>query len=130
MAAFGAVLIAAAPAIARPSTRELARIVAKEVDPDDIVLHYRDFFHDFTYYSGRLVGTVDHVGELEVFLDTTAQASGRFIDEAQFRKLWAGSRQVYLVLRRSELAGLLAQPGFTARTLAETPRHVLLVNRL
>jgi 4-amino-4-deoxy-L-arabinose transferase-like glycosyltransferase len=128
--AFAAVLVFAAPAIARPSTKDLARIVAQQVEPDDIVLHYHDYFHDFSYYAACTVGTVAYEGELELALDPDGQRRGLHVDEAGFRSLWAGPRQVYLVLRRSELPSLLAQPGFQARVLAETPKHVLLINRL
>ncbi len=128
--AFVAVLVAASPAIARPSTRDLARVAALQLGPDALGLHYHDFFHDFTYYARRTVGTVDYTGELEVFLDTNAKLSGLFVDDAKFRELWAGPRQVYLVVHREELGHLLARPGFHARVLAESPQHLLLINRL
>jgi 4-amino-4-deoxy-L-arabinose transferase-like glycosyltransferase len=129
MAAFVAVLVLAMPVIARASTKELAQIVARQVDPDDIILHYHDFFHDFTYYSGRTAGTVGYNGELELFLDPDAQRSGPHVDEAAFRKIWAGPHQVYLVLRHTELAALRAQPDFRAHVVAESSKHILLVNR-
>lgn len=130
VAAFAAVLVIAQPAIARPSTKDLARIVAQQVEPEDLVLHYHDYFHDFSYYSHLTTGTVAYEGELELAYDPEAARRGTHVDEAEFRQLWAGPRQVYLVLRRSELAPLLAQPGFHARVLAESPRHVVLLNRL
>jgi 4-amino-4-deoxy-L-arabinose transferase-like glycosyltransferase len=130
VAGFAGVLILAQPVIARPSTRELARLVSRQAGPDDIVLHYHDFFHDFAYYSGRTAGTVAYEGELELAYDPAAAQLGPHVDEAQFRALWAGGRRVYLVLRRAELAPLLAQPGFAARVFAETPKHVVLINRL
>ena len=128
--ALAAVLVIATPAIARPSTRELARFVAQQAGPDDIVLHYHDYFHDFSYYAGRTVGTVGYEGELELFLDPEAMRRGLHVDETKFLELWAGSRPVYLVLRRSEMSALMAQPGFHARVLAEAHNHVLLSNRL
>ena len=130
LAAFAAVLVIAQPAIARPSTKDLARIVSQQIEPHDIVLHYHDYFHDFSYYAGRTVGTVAYQGELELAYDPEAAQLGRHVDEARFRERWAGPQQIYLVLRRTELAPLLAQPGFRARVLAETPRHVVLINRL
>jgi 4-amino-4-deoxy-L-arabinose transferase-like glycosyltransferase len=128
MGAFVAVLVFASPSIARPSTKELARVVAAQAAPGDIVLHYHDFFHDFDYYAGRTVGTVAYEGELELFLDPDGARRGPHVTEARFRELWAGPDPVYLVLRRSELAGLLAAPGFQSRVLAETANHVLLIN--
>jgi len=40
--------------------------VAARARPEDRVFHYYDFFHDFTFYAGRLAGTVEfHGDELE-----------------------------------------------------------------
>jgi hypothetical protein len=127
--AFAAVLVIATPAIARASTKELARVVAQQAGPDDIVLHYHDYFHDFSYYSRRTVGTVGYEGELELFLDPDAARRGLHVDEAGFLELWNGSKRIYLLLRRSEMTSLLAKPGFHARLLAEEHKHVLLTNR-
>ena len=121
-------LVLAAPVIAHPGTKSLAEIVAREADDDDVVLHYHEFFHDFTYYARRTVGTVAAEGELEVFLDQEAQRSGRFLAEADLEKLWTGPLQVYLVARRRELPELWKKPWFHARTLGEEPSHVLLSN--
>ncbi len=129
-AAFAAVLVIASPAIARPSTKDLARIVAQQANASDVILHYHEFFHDFTYYAGRTAGTVNYMGELELFLDPEATSRGLFVDEAAFHALWTGPRRVYLVVRRQDLAPLQGEPGFTARVLAESQRHVLLINRL
>ena len=127
--AFAAVLVVATPAIARPSTKELARFVAQQAGPADIVLHYHDYFHDFSYYSGRTVGTVGYEGELELFLDPEAARRGLHVSEQEFLELWAGPRRIYLLLRRSEMIALQAQPGFHSRILAETHKHVLLINQ-
>lgn len=127
--AFAAVLVIATPAIARATTKELARLLAQQAGPDDIVLHYHDYFHDFSYYSRRTVGTVGYEGELELFLDPEAVQRGLHVDETRFLELWNGPRRVYLVLRRSEMTTLLARPGFRARMLAEEHKHVLLTNR-
>jgi len=121
-------LLLAAPVIAHPGTKSLAEIVAREADGDDVVLHYHEFFHDFTYYARCTVGTVAAEGELEVFLDGEAQRSGRFLAEADLEKLWTGPLQVYLVVRRRELPELQKNPWFHARILGEEPSHVLLSN--
>lgn len=127
-AAFATVLVFASPAIARASTKDLARTLDQQVKPGDIVLCYHDYFHDFSYYARRTVGTVKYEGELELALDPDAAAKGLHVDEAQFRELWNGPQRVYLVLRRSEMKTLAAQPGFHARTLAEARNHLLLIN--
>ena len=121
-------LVLASPIVARPGTKSLAEIVAREADADDLVLHYHEFFHDFTYYARCTVGTVAAEGELEVFLDPAAQRSGRFLAETDLQKLWTGPQQIFLVARRRELPALLQQPWFHARVLGEEPDHVLLSN--
>ncbi len=121
-------LILASPVLSRPGTKSLAEIVAREVDPGDIVLHYHEYFQDFTYYAHRTVGTVDGAGELEIFLDAEAQRSGRFLAEADLEKLWTGPRQVYLVARRRDLPELQKHPWFHANVLGEEPSHLLLSN--
>lgn len=121
-------LALASPIITRPGTKSLAEIVAREADADDLVLHYHEFFHDFTYYARCTAGTVAAEGELEVFLDTEAQRSGRFMAEGDLRKLWTGPQQIFLVVRRRELPMLQNQPWFHARVLGEEPNHLLLSN--
>ena len=127
-AAFATVLVIASPAIARASTKDLARTLEQQVRPGDIVLCYHDYFHDFSYYAQRTVGTVQYEGELELALDPDAAAKGLHVNEERFRELWNSPQRVYLVLRRSEMKTLTAQPGFHGRTLAEARNHLLLIN--
>jgi 4-amino-4-deoxy-L-arabinose transferase-like glycosyltransferase len=122
-------LVVAQPVASHPGTKALAEIVTREAGPDDVVLHYHEFFHDFTYYARREVGVVAAEGELEVFLDPLAGTSGRFLKEAELRPLWTGPRRVFLVLRKRELPGLQGQPWFHGRVLGEETNHVLLSNR-
>lgn len=118
----------ASPIIAHPSTKSLAEIVRREADSSDLVLHYHEFFHDFTYYAQRTVGTVAAESELEIFLDANARRSGRFLPEEDLRPLWTGPRQILLVVRRRDLPALQKQPWFRAKVLGEEPGHVLLAN--
>jgi 4-amino-4-deoxy-L-arabinose transferase-like glycosyltransferase len=127
-AAFAAVLVIASPAIARASTKDLARTLEQQVKPGDIVLCYHDYFHDFSYYAQRTVGTVKYEGELELALDPEAAAKGLHVTEGRFQELWNSPQRVYLVLRRSEMKALAAQPGFHSRILAEARNHLLLIN--
>ncbi len=122
-------LVLVQPVVAHPGTKALAETVAREAGPDDLVLHYHEFFHDFTYYARREVGLVAAEGELEIFLDAPAQANGRFIPETDLRPLWTGSRRIFLVLRKRELPQLQNQAWFHARVLGEATNHVLLTNR-
>jgi 4-amino-4-deoxy-L-arabinose transferase-like glycosyltransferase len=123
-----ATLVRASPVVAHPSTKSLAEIVTREAAADALVLHYHEFFHDFTYYASRTAGTVAAESELEIFLDAEAQHSGLFIAEADLQNLWAGPRRIFLVSRRRELTTLQQQPWFHAKVVGETPSHVLFSN--
>lgn len=121
-------IILAAPVLAKPGTKSLAEIVAREAGAQDLIFHYHEYFHDFSYYARRTVGTVATQGELEVFLDAEAQRSGRFLGEDDLHGLWTGSQQIFLVTRRSELPELQKYPWFQTKLLGEEPGHLLLTN--
>jgi len=121
-------LVLAAPALARSSTRDLARVVLQEIDPHDHIVHYREFFHDFTFYAQRPVGVVNGAGELELDLDRRAASSGRFIDEKAFARLWRGAEQVYVIARQENATEWLSQPGAGGYVLARSHGHVLFTN--
>lgn len=123
------VLILAAPFIQRPGTKVLALQTAALVQPGDRVFHYHGFFHDFTYYAQRPVGTVDHPDELELqFLDP-AEREALFIDEAEFRQQWAGPDRIFAVARRDDAEELFADPAFRYHLLGQSRDHVLLSNQ-
>ena len=137
LAAFGATVMAfylvlgeAQDKVARPGTKALAGIVTAKIQPGDRVYHYHDFFHDFTYYAERTVGTIAAPNtELEIWIDAAAQASGRFIDEAEFRRQWQGPGRLWVVARKREVKELFADPTFQYHLLGETPRHYLFSNQ-
>jgi hypothetical protein len=93
------------------------------------VVHYHDFFHDFTFYAGRTVDVVDGKGELEEEEDAVAEASGRFMHEADFRRLWTQPGRVYVVARKRDVTALFADPAFHKKLLDETPDHYLFSNQ-
>ncbi len=94
----------------KPGTRDLAVAARRLIRPGDRVYHYRGYFQDFPYYSGRLVGLVDYKDELEIqFLDPVARGE-RFIDDAEFRREWAGPGRVFAVARTRDAGELLADP--------------------
>ncbi|HTO03295.1 MAG TPA: glycosyltransferase family 39 protein, partial [Opitutus sp.] len=117
--------------VARPGTKAFALRVMAEIQPGDRVYHYHDFFHDFTYYSEQTVGTVAAANtELEIWIDPEAQASGRFIDESEFRRQWAGETRLWVVARKREVVGkLFSDPTFHFNLLGETAGHYLFSNR-
>jgi hypothetical protein len=129
MAAFLAVLQFAAPHVQRPGTRELALHVRSSAAPGDRVMHYHEFFHDFTFYAERTVDLVDFKGELELEEDAAARASGRFLSEAEFRRQWTGLTRIWVVARRRDVKELFADPTFHYHLLGQSAGHYLFSNQ-
>ena len=126
---FFAVLQFAAPFISKAGTKELALQVKAAVRPGDRVMHYHEFFHDFTFYAGRAVDLVDFKGELELEEDAAARASGRFISEAEFRRQWSGPGRIWVVARKRDVKELFADPSFRYHLLGQTEDHYLFSNQ-
>ena len=114
--------------IAKPGTRELAYAFKARAQPGERVFHYGEYFHDFSFYAQSEVGMVGDPGELEIAIDPAAQASGRFLDEAGFRREWAAPTRSWIVLRKEEAGRLVADPSFHYYLLAETRSHYLFSN--
>jgi len=129
MAVFLLGLTLAVPDIQKPGTKELALIVKARAQPGDRVAHYHDFFHDFTFYAERVVDVVAGKGELELEEDAAARASGRFIDDAEFRRRWDGPARLWVVARKRDVKELFADPAFHYRLLGESRDHYLFSNR-
>jgi 4-amino-4-deoxy-L-arabinose transferase-like glycosyltransferase len=124
-----AILSYAMPIIDQRSTKELAGAAAALAGPGDKVYHYHGFFHDFTYYAGMQVGLVSYSDELELqFLDP-AQRGARFIDDAEFRREWAGPGRVFIVARIRDAGPLFADPSFHYHIVAAGPHHYLFSNQ-
>jgi 4-amino-4-deoxy-L-arabinose transferase-like glycosyltransferase len=135
-ALFLAGLTFAVPNIYKPGTKELALIVKGRVQPGDRVMHYFDFFHDFTFYAGRTVDLVAATGELELIEDKAARDSGRFMSEAEFRALWTQPGRIYVVAKKRDVerredgqAPLFADPTFHYHLLGQTRDHYLFSNQ-
>ena len=115
--------------IARPGTRDLANHYRTHAKPADIVYHYAEYFHDFSFYAGTTVGVVGDPGELEVDIDPAARTGGRFINEAEFRRQWAGPQRIWVVARKEQAEHLFADPAFPHYLLDETRSHCLFSNQ-
>lgn len=115
--------------IARPGTRDLAYYYNDHGKPADLVIHYGEYFHDFSFYARREVGLVGDAGELEVAIDPAARASGRFMDEAEFRRRWPGAQRIWVVARKETAASLFADPAFRYYLLDESRTHYLFSNQ-
>lgn len=122
-------LMLAAPHIQKPGTKELAALVVQTIKPGDTIYHYAEFFHDFTFYAQRTVGTVAFQGELELAIDPAARASGRFIDGPEFRRQWTQSGRIFVVARTQDLRELFADPSFRYHLLGQSLAHTLFSNQ-
>jgi len=123
------VLVYATPWIQRPGTKDLALYVAAHAAPGDRIVHYREFFHDFTFYTRRLVDLAETKSELELEEDAAARASGRFYDDATFRRHWAEPARMWVVIRKRDAHRLMDDPAFHYQLRGETRGHYLLSNR-
>lgn len=115
--------------IARPGTRELAEKLTTIIKPGDKIYHYGEYFHDFSFYAAREVGVVGDTGELELRIDPAARGSGRFIDEAEFRRQWSGTGRVWAAARIEKANELFADPSFHYYLLKDTQSHYLISNQ-
>jgi 4-amino-4-deoxy-L-arabinose transferase-like glycosyltransferase len=129
MAVFFAALLSAAEDIQKPSTKQLALEVKARAQPGDRVMHYHEFFHDFTFYARRVVDVVAFKGELELEEDAAARASGRFLDDATFRRLWTQPGRIFAVARKRDVKELFADPAFSYHLLGQTEDHYLFSNQ-
>ena len=122
-------LMLAAPHIKRPGTKAIALAFAARSQPSDTVYHYGEYFHDFSFYAKRVVGTVAFNGELGIQIDPAAQASGRFIDGPEFHRQWAQPGRIYTVARKKDVVELFADPKFKFHVIAESRAHTLFSNQ-
>jgi 4-amino-4-deoxy-L-arabinose transferase-like glycosyltransferase len=123
------IVLVAMPDIDVRSTRDVALVARGLAKPGDRIYHYHGFFHDFTYYTGSVVGLVNYTDELELqFLDP-AQRRARFIDDAEFRSEWAGPGRVFAVARIRDTGELFADPGFHYYVVAKGQHHYLFSNQ-
>jgi 4-amino-4-deoxy-L-arabinose transferase-like glycosyltransferase len=129
LVAFFLVASAVVPVVVHRNTKALAEIVTAKAQPGDRVYHYHGFFHDFVFYGGKAVGTVSWPDELELDIDPAAHASGRYIDDAEFLRQWAGSTRIWAVARKRDVKPLFTDPTFRYHLIGETPRHYLFSNQ-
>jgi 4-amino-4-deoxy-L-arabinose transferase-like glycosyltransferase len=125
---FGVVSFAM-PLIDLRSTKDLAVTARGLIRPGDRVYHYHAFFHDFTYYTGEVVGLVGYRDELELQFLGPAELKARFIGDDEFRREWAGPGRVFAVARIRDMGPLISDRGFHFHVLATGPHHYLFSNQ-
>lgn len=115
--------------ISRPGTVDLAARFTAQAKPGDRIYHYREYFHDFSFYAQREVGVVGNAGEIELALDPEARASGRFINEIEFRQQWQGPGRIWAVARKRDTTELFADSSFHYYLLERNNSHYLFSNQ-
>jgi hypothetical protein len=123
------IVLVALPDIDVRSTRDVALVAKGLVRPGDRVYHYHGFFHDFTYYTGSIVGLVKYTDELELQFLADDEKKARFVDDAEFRSEWSGPGRVFAVARIRDTGELFADPGFHYYVVAKGQHHYLFSNQ-
>jgi 4-amino-4-deoxy-L-arabinose transferase-like glycosyltransferase len=127
-AVFFLLVVCALPRVLDRTTKPLALRLRAELQPDDRVFSYHEYFQDFPFYLGRTVGVVEYRGEME-FGTAAEDHSDRYVDEVAFRRLWAGPGRVFAVARRQDTAQLFSDPAFEYKLLAERNGDILFSNK-
>lgn len=122
-------LTGAYPLLHKRSSRDVAAEFTQKVQPGDRLFHWHTFAHDFVFYSGHFTGLVGTIDELELKIDPEARASGRFVDDKDFAKIWAGETRVWLVLRGARVEEFAQSTGLQYHLIATGKRYTLLSNR-
>jgi hypothetical protein len=113
----------------KPGTKDIAQIGAALMRPGDRVFHYHNYFQDFPYYSGAVVGLVKYQDELELQFLGPADLKARFIDDTAFRAAWDGPGRIFAVARVRDAVQLFADPTFKYYLVAQGPGHYLFSNQ-
>jgi 4-amino-4-deoxy-L-arabinose transferase-like glycosyltransferase len=124
---FFIVVVCALPHVLDRTTKPLALRLRPELQPGDHVFSYHEYFQDFPFYLGRTIGVVEYRGEME-FGTAAEDHSDRYLDEAAFRRLWAGHGRVYAVAREEDTAKLFADPAFQYKLIDKQNGDILFSN--
>lgn len=114
----------------RRSTRPLALILKPQLQPGDEVYAVGEYFQDLPVYLDRLVSVVDYEGELAFGIHAEPEKSmTRFLSREAFRARWRQPERRFAVVRKRDLAELLAAGDFPHVVMGEFREQVLLGNR-
>jgi 4-amino-4-deoxy-L-arabinose transferase-like glycosyltransferase len=122
--------LAALPGRAAVKTsRVLARAVAQEIEPGDLLVSYHRYMHGVGFYTGRRLTLVRNYDELRQPAKWAPDREEYFWDEPdRLIREWASGRRVFLVTKRDEIADLSTFLSPEPRLIAEDRQRVLLVN--
>jgi 4-amino-4-deoxy-L-arabinose transferase-like glycosyltransferase len=120
-------MVCALPHVLDRTTKPLALRLRPELQPGDRVFSYHEYFQDFPFYLGRTIGVVEYRGEME-FGTAAEDHSDRYVDEAAFRRLWAGPGRVFAVARQQDTVKLFADPAFQYKLIDQQNGDILFSN--
>jgi 4-amino-4-deoxy-L-arabinose transferase-like glycosyltransferase len=109
------------------SVKVPALALKRHLAPGDEVVAFREYFQDLPVYLERRVTVVDWKGELE-FGARVEDTSAWMIDDAEFRRRWAGPRTVYLMASHANYKALRAGPPGPMCQVDSDARVVIAVN--
>jgi hypothetical protein len=124
---FFIVVVCALPHVLEKTTKPLALRLRTELQPGDRVFSYHEYFQDFPVYLGRTIGVVEYRGEME-FGTAAEDHSDRYVDEAAFRRLWAGPGRVFAIARQEDTTKLFADPAFQYKLIDQQNGDILFSN--
>ncbi len=95
-------------AVAERSSTALVPVLRAQLRPGDLLFSRKDALYDLAAELRRPIDVVDYTGELDFGIGhlSAGQRRARFPDLETFRSLWGSERTVWLVVKRSYLAGL------------------------
>lgn len=110
------------------SVKPLALALKSAIRPGDEVMTYEEYYQDLPVYLERRITVVNWRGEL-AFGMSTEDTRAWMIDDAEFRRRWAGPGTVYLLSSWPMYEQLRARARGPMRLVAQTEHAVLVVNR-
>ncbi len=110
------------------SVKPLALALKSAIRPGDEVMTYEEYYQDLPVYLERRITVVNWRGEL-AFGMSTEDTRAWMIDDAEFRRRWAGPGTVYLLSSWPMYEQLRAHTRGPMRLVAQTEHAVLAVNR-
>ena len=122
------VVNAAASVADMRSTKSLAFVLKKRLQPGDEVVSYDTYYQDLPVYLERRITVVSWKGELE-FGTTVEDTSQWMIDDATFWKRWDGTSTTYMLTKRGTYDALRSAGHKNLYLIADSDDNVLAVNK-
>jgi len=114
------------------SAREVSRAIVAEAGPDDVIVieGSLEYSPAIPFYTGRRALLVNGDVGYFSFASKLPEAQGVFLDTQALRRLWAGPRRVFLVIRQAPARSVVAAlPATSVRALGQFGSRRLYANR-